>query len=81
MEQPSQILQYFDKLPTFNFNNAKIMQIFFDLALFCKIRLKWKIYVSYAKFCIEVFPDDLSSELKLRNYEDATKIQVHLKST
>ncbi len=61
MEQSSQMLQYFDKLPTFNFNNAKIMQnlskCFFDLALFCKIRLKGKIYVNYAKFCIEVFPD------------------------
>ena len=61
MEQSSQMLQYFDKLPTFNFNNAKIMQnlskCFFDLALFCKIRLKSKIYVNYAKFCIEVFRD------------------------
>ena len=30
---------------------------FLNLASFCKIRLKWKTYINYAKLCIEVFPD------------------------
>ena len=63
MQQSSQMLQYFDKLPTFNFNNAKISRCFIALALWSKIRLKWKIYVNYAKFCIEVFPDAPLSQI------------------
>jgi len=83
MEQSSQMLQYFDQLPTFNFNNAKIMQnlskSFFDLALFCKIRLKWKVYVNYAKFCIEVYPDESGaiSGAKNEQHEVQDHPQVH----
>jgi len=40
-----------------------------NLASFCKIRLKWKTCINYAKFCIEVFPDVENDDA---NFEEAS---------
>ena len=39
----------------------KFSKCFLNLASFRKIRLKWKTYINYAKFCIDIFPDGRST--------------------